>query len=47
MGYPDVSGMEGVGLVGLCLDIVKAPGYVWGAILELMGRSIRKSPLKS
>lgn len=33
-----------VGLVGLCLDIVKTPGYVWGAILELMGKSIRKSP---
>lgn len=36
-----------VGFVGLCLDIVKAPGYVWGAFLELMGKSIRKSPLKS
>lgn len=36
-----------VGLVGLCLDIVKPPGYVWGAILGFMGKSIRKSPLKS
>lgn len=33
-----------VGLVGLCLDIIKAPGYCWGAILGFMGRTISKSP---
>ena len=31
-----------VGLVGVTLDIVKAPGYILGAILEITGKSARK-----
>jgi len=30
-----------VGFVGLILDVVKAPGYLWGAIVEIVGRPIR------
>jgi len=31
-----------VGLVGLTLDIVKTPGYVWGAILEIKNLLVNK-----
>ncbi len=31
-----------IGLLGLCLDIVKAPGYCLGAVLEIMGKTDRK-----
>jgi hypothetical protein len=36
-----------VGLVGVSLDIVKAPGYFLGAVLEIMGKSISKKPQKN
>jgi len=32
-----------IGLIGVTLDIVKAPGYIWGGILGLMGKTINKT----
>jgi glycosyltransferase involved in cell wall biosynthesis len=29
-----------IGLLGVTLDIVKAPGYIWGGILGIMGKTI-------
>jgi len=31
-----------IGLLGVTLDIVKAPGYIWGGILGAMGKTINK-----
>jgi len=31
-----------IGLVGVTLDIVKTPGYLWGGILGIMGKTIIK-----
>ena len=31
-----------IGLIGVTLDIVKAPGYLWGGILGAMGKTINK-----
>jgi len=33
-----------IGLIGVTLDIVKAPGFVWGGILGIMGKTINKTP---
>jgi len=35
-----------VGLIGVCLDIVKAPGYCLGAMLEIMGRSTSRKTIR-
>jgi len=32
-----------IGLLGVTLDIVKAPGYIWGGILGIMGKTINKT----
>jgi len=32
-----------IGLIGVTLDIVKAPGYLWGGILGIMGKTINKT----
>jgi len=32
-----------IGLLGVALDIVKAPGYIWGGILGIMGKTINKT----
>ena len=32
-----------IGLIGVTLDIVKAPGYIWGGILGIMGKTINKT----
>jgi hypothetical protein len=32
-----------IGLIGVTLDIVKAPGYLWGGILGTMGKTINKT----
>jgi len=32
-----------IGLIGVALDIVKAPGYIWGGILGIMGKTINKT----
>ena len=32
-----------IGLIGVTLDIVKAPGYIWGGMLGLMGKTINKT----
>ncbi len=32
-----------IGLIGVTLDIVKAPGYLWGGILGAMGKTINKT----
>jgi hypothetical protein len=32
-----------IGLLGVTLDIVKAPGYVWGGILGIIGKTINKT----
>jgi hypothetical protein len=32
-----------IGLIGVTLDIVKAPGYLWGGILGVMGKTINKT----
>jgi len=32
-----------IGLLGVALDIVKAPGYLWGGILGIMGKTINKT----
>jgi glycosyltransferase involved in cell wall biosynthesis len=32
-----------IGLIGVTLDIVKAPGYFWGGILGAMGKTINKT----
>jgi len=32
-----------IGLIGVTLDIVKAPGYLWGGMLVFMGKTINKT----
>ena len=32
-----------IGLIGVTLDIVKAPGYLWGGILGAIGKTINKT----
>ena len=32
-----------IGLLGVTLDIVKAPGYIWGGILGVIGKTINKT----
>jgi len=32
-----------IGLLGVTLDVVKAPGYIWGGILGIMGKTINKT----
>lgn len=32
-----------IGLIGVTLDIVKAPGYIWGGMLGIMGKTINKT----
>jgi len=32
-----------IGLLGVTLDIIKAPGYIWGGILGIMGKTINKT----
>ncbi len=32
-----------IGLLGVALDIVKAPGYIWGGMLAFMGKTINKT----
>jgi len=32
-----------IGLIGVTLDIVKTPGYIWGGILGIMGKTINKT----
>jgi len=32
-----------IGLIGVTLDIVKAPGYIWGGMLGIMGKTIIKT----
>jgi glycosyltransferase involved in cell wall biosynthesis len=32
-----------IGLIGVTLDIVKAPGFIWGGILGIMGKTINKT----
>jgi hypothetical protein len=32
-----------IGLIGVALDIVKAPGYIWGGVLGIMGKTINKT----
>ena len=32
-----------IGLLGVTLDIVKAPGFIWGGMLGIMGKSINKT----
>ncbi len=32
-----------IGMIGVTLDVVKAPGYVWGGILGIMGKTINKT----
>jgi len=32
-----------IGLIGVTLDVVKAPGYIWGGILGIMGKTINKT----
>jgi glycosyltransferase involved in cell wall biosynthesis len=32
-----------IGLLGVTLDIVKAPGYLWGGMLGIMGKTINKT----
>jgi hypothetical protein len=32
-----------IGLLGVTLDIVKTPGYIWGGILGVMGKTINKT----
>jgi glycosyltransferase involved in cell wall biosynthesis len=32
-----------IGLLGVTLDIVKAPGFIWGGILGIMGKTINKT----
>jgi glycosyltransferase involved in cell wall biosynthesis len=32
-----------IGLIGVTLDIVKAPGYLWGGILGTIGKTINKT----
>jgi len=32
-----------IGLLGVTLDIVKAPGYIWGGILAFIGKTINKT----
>jgi hypothetical protein len=32
-----------IGLIGVTLDIVKAPGYMWGGMLGLMDKTINKT----
>jgi glycosyltransferase involved in cell wall biosynthesis len=32
-----------IGLIGVTLDTVKAPGYIWGGILGIMGKTINKT----
>jgi len=32
-----------IGLIGVTLDIVKAPGYIWGGMLRIMGKTINKT----
>ncbi len=32
-----------IGLIGVTLDIVKAPGFIWGGILAFMGKTINKT----
>lgn len=32
-----------IGLIGVTLDIVKAPGYIWGGILGIIGKTINKT----
>ena len=32
-----------IGLIGVTLDVVKAPGYIWGGILGTMGKTIFKT----
>jgi glycosyltransferase involved in cell wall biosynthesis len=32
-----------IGLIGVTLDFVKAPGYIWGGILGIMGKTINKT----
>jgi len=33
-----------IGLLGVTLDIVKAPGFIWGGMLGVMGKTISKKP---
>jgi len=32
-----------IGLIGVTLDIVKAPGYLWGGIMGIVGKTINKT----
>jgi energy-converting hydrogenase Eha subunit A len=32
-----------IGLLGVTLDVVKAPGYIWGGVLGIMGKTINKT----
>jgi glycosyltransferase involved in cell wall biosynthesis len=32
-----------IGLIGVTLDVVKAPGYLWGGMLGIMGKTIIKT----
>jgi glycosyltransferase involved in cell wall biosynthesis len=32
-----------IGMIGVTLDIVKTPGYIWGGMLEIMGKTINKT----
>jgi energy-converting hydrogenase Eha subunit A len=32
-----------IGLIGVTLDIVKAPGFIWGGMLAFMGKTINKT----
>jgi glycosyltransferase involved in cell wall biosynthesis len=32
-----------IGLLGVTLDIVKAPGFIWGGMLRIMGKTIKKT----
>jgi len=32
-----------IGLLGVTLDIVKAPGFIWGGVLGIMGKTINKT----
>jgi len=32
-----------IGLIGVTLDFVKAPGYIWGGILGIIGKTINKT----
>ena len=32
-----------IGLIGLTLDIVKSPGFIWGGMLAFLGKTINKT----